>query len=101
MRRALIVGIDDYSFAPLAGCVNDAQALAQLLERDHDGSPNFDVRLLTSDSTTVTRPELRAALQELFADPADVALFYFSGHGTENNLGGYIVTSDATSYDEG
>jgi len=26
---------------------------------------------------------------------------YFSGHGTENNLGGYLVTPDATQYDEG
>jgi hypothetical protein len=37
----------------------------------------------------------------IFADPAHVALLYFSGHSTENNLGGYLVTSDATLYDEG
>src|SRR5207248_7445053 len=30
----------------------------------------------------------------------EVALLYFAGHGTENNLGGYIVTPDATRYDE-
>jgi uncharacterized caspase-like protein len=34
-------------------------------------------------------------------DDADIALFYFSGHGTENDLGGYLVTPDARSYDEG
>src|SRR4051812_33053954 len=101
MRRALIVGIDDYSFAPLSGCVNDAKAIAQLLERNEDGSPNFDVRVLTSDQVAVTRPALREAIHDLFADPAEVALFYFSGHGTENNLGGYLVTSDADTYDEG
>jgi hypothetical protein len=28
-------------------------------------------------------------------------LFYFSGHGTVNNLGGYLVTQDASRYDEG
>jgi hypothetical protein len=28
-------------------------------------------------------------------------LLFFSGHGTENNLDGYLVTPDATKYDEG
>jgi Caspase domain len=100
-RRALLVGIDDYPSAPLAGCVNDARAMQRLLCRHHDGRPNFDVQLLTSDEARVTRARLRAAIDSLFADPADVALLYFSGHGTENNLGGYLVTSDATEYDEG
>jgi len=62
---------------------------------------NFDTKLLTSDTENVTRARLREAIEELFADPADVALLYFSGHGTENDLGGYLVTSDATRYDEG
>jgi hypothetical protein len=35
------------------------------------------------------------------ANDCDVALFYFSGHGAENNLGGYLVTQDAAAYDEG
>lgn len=97
MRRALVVGVDDYTFAPLAGCVNDATAIAALLERHHDGSPNFDVRLESS----ATRASLREQIGELFKDEADVALLYFSGHGTERDLGGYLVTQDATSYDEG
>jgi hypothetical protein len=101
MRRALIVGIDDYPDAPLAGCVNDAGAIARLLERHHGGAVNFGVRMLTSDQDTVTRARLRQAIEELFAAPADVALLYFSGHGTENDLGGYLVTTDAKSYDEG
>jgi hypothetical protein len=101
MRRALLVGIDDYPSAPLAGCVNDAEAMEGLLRRDDDGRVNFDTQLLTSDQETVTRARLRESLEELFADPADVALLYFSGHGTENDLGGYLVTSDAAAYDEG
>src|SRR5260370_12713946 len=32
---------------------------------------------------------------------AEVALFHFSGHGTVNNLDGYLVTQDAKKYDEG
>jgi len=101
MRRALLVGIDDYPSAPLAGCVNDATTLAHLLASDHDGNPNFDVRLLTAPNDTVTRASLRKNVEELFKKPANVALFYFSGHGTENNLGGFLVTQDASKYDEG
>jgi hypothetical protein len=101
MRRALLVGIDDYPSAPLAGCVNDAEAMERLLRRHDDGRVNFDTQLLTSDREPVTRARLRECIDELFADPAEVALLYFSGHGTENDLGGYLVTSDAALYDEG
>jgi uncharacterized caspase-like protein len=101
MRRALLVGINDYPSAPLAGCVNDAQSMEALLRRHDDGSVNFDTQLLTSDEQTVTRTRLRQAIEELFSDPAEVALLYFSGHGTENDLGGYLVTTDAAMYDEG
>jgi uncharacterized caspase-like protein len=102
-RRALVVGIDDYPGAPLAGCVNDANALAALLKTHEDGSPNFALRTITQPSQKITRSSLRSALAKLFSDSdeADVALFYFSGHGTENNLGGFIVTPDASRYDEG
>ena len=101
MRRALVVGIDEYPFGPLGGCVADAEAVAALLERHDDGTKNFDVRKLTCPPDAITRASLREAVTELFGQPAEVALFYFSGHGTENDLGGYLVTPDATVYDEG
>jgi hypothetical protein len=101
MRRALLVGIDHYPSAPLTGCINDARAMERVLRRHHDGRVNFDTQLLTSDHETVTRARLRESIEGLFADPADVALLFFSGHGTERNLRGYLVTSDATRYDEG
>src|SRR3954466_1075973 len=101
MRRALLVGIDDYPSEPLAGCVNDAEAMERLLRRHDDGGVNFDTQLLTSDEERGTSGRLREGIDELFADPAEVALLYFSGHGTENDLGGYLVTSDADAYDEG
>lgn len=105
MRRALCVGIDEYGFGSLNGCVNDAQRMRSVLEKQHDGSPNFDCRILVapqgSAANVVTRTVLRDHLQQLFKDPADVALFHFSGHGTINNLDGYLVTQDAAQYDEG
>src|SRR5690349_24853333 len=101
MRRALLVGINHYESAPLAGCIDDALRMERLLRRHDDGRVNFDTQVLRSDRQMVTRALLRESIQTLFADPADVALLYFSGHGTENDLGGYLVTSDARLYDEG
>jgi hypothetical protein len=101
MRRALLVGVDHYPQSPLAGCVNDANRMQGLLRRHHDGSPNFDCRLMVSSETQITRAALRQAVEDLFAGDVDVALLFFSGHGTVNNLGGYLVTQDARRYDEG
>lgn len=101
MRRALIIGIDNYPSAPLAGCVNDALAIRKLLSNHEDGSPNFECRLITAPSDEATRPEIYSQIEELFAHEADLAFFYFSGHGTENNLGGYLVTTDSSRYEEG
>lgn len=101
LRRALVVGVDHYPQAPLAGCVNDAIAMDQLLARNDDNGVNFDTRLITSDQIEISRPRLKREIEELFAHEADVALLYFAGHGTENNLGGFLVTVDAERYDEG
>jgi hypothetical protein len=104
MRRALCVGIDEYEFGQLAGCANDAQRMRAMLSTHQDGSPNFDCRTLIApqgQKGLVTRGVLREHLQRLFKDPADVVLFHFSGHGTVNNLDGYLVTQDAARYDEG
>lgn len=101
MRRALLVGIDDYPGSPLYGCVNDATRVRDLLIRHHDGAPNFECRMLVAPSQRIERATLRRAISELFSSRADVALLFFAGHGTVNNLGGYLVTPDARQYDEG
>lgn len=101
MKRALIVGINDYPKSPLNGCIVDAKRINELISRNQDGTPNFDCKVLTSDIESITRSSLKESLTALFKDEADMAFFYFSGHGTSNNLGGYIVTQDAKQYDEG
>lgn len=101
MRKALIIGINDYPMSPLSGCINDAVQLASLLERHSDGSPNFSIRKLLSDSHTINRGTLKGEINELFSGDPEVALFYFSGHGHLNSFGGYIVTPDFERYDEG
>lgn len=101
MRKALIVGINDYPTSPLSGCVNDANSIAAIIESNGDGSPNFGVRLLTCPADQITRPVLREAIEHLFAGDSDMALLYFSGHGYIKSTGGYLVTVDAKKYDEG
>lgn len=101
MRRALIVGINDYPGAPLSGCVNDANAMEHLLARNDDGSPNFSCKLLIAPEEVISRRILLEAITTLFRDDADVALLYFSGHGIMTELGGYLVTPDAAAYAEG
>lgn len=96
MRRALIIGINDYeNVSPLYGCVRDATSLAATLETNSDGSPNFDVRILTSDQDRVTSALMAEAINDLFSADADVALLYFAGHGALNQTGvGYLVSQD-------
>lgn len=101
MRKALIVGINDYPNAPLRGCINDAIAIANILGTNGDGSPNFATRLITSPSETVDRAKLRGAIDALFSGDPEIVLFYFSGHGLIKSIGGYIVTPDFKKYDEG
>jgi hypothetical protein len=101
MRKALIVGVNDYPSAKLNGCVKDAIEMATVLEKNSDGSPNFDVKLLTEKPDTISRSSLRRDIEKLFEGVCDVALFYFSGHGLIKSSGGYIVTSDFKQYDEG
>ncbi len=101
MRKALVVGINDYPKAPLRGCVNDAVAITGVLGTHGDGSPNFGVKLITSPSANITRAMLKAEIEALFSGDPDIALLYFSGHGVVDSFGGYIVTRDFTKYDEG
>lgn len=101
MRKALVVGINDYATAPLMGCVNDAMSIGSVLEKNGDGSPNFDVKTLLGPPRNVTRSLLRSEITSLFAGDADVTLLYFSGHGLLKSNSGYIVTTDYESFDEG
>jgi hypothetical protein len=120
-KKALVVGIDNYGDRSLSGCVNDARAVAGLLARHGDGEPNFEVQLVTApkpnadgsipdapDPDTETCPKggisrvlLRQQIKDLFEGDSDIALFYFSGHGMITSVGGFLITTDEQSYDEG
>lgn len=98
MKKALVVGINSYPDAPLHGCVRDATDVAALLNKNADGTLNFDARLHTDVSK---KSKLRELISDLFKGKHDTVLFYFSGHGMITELGGYLVTPDHHRYDEG
>lgn len=106
MRKALIVGIDHYeekTIGSLQGCVNDAHAVKAMLDRHADGSVNFGTRLIvgTGPGDILTKTELKEAVRELFADDAEIALFYFAGHGYIESTGGYLCAGDCKTGDDG
>ena len=77
-RRALCVGIDTYPTMPLGGCVADARAWGKTLEKQ-----GFSVSYLLNEQAVRSRvlEELRLLVHS--TAPGDVAVFQFSGHGTE------------------
>lgn len=104
MRKALCVGIDAYEhIKDLHGCVNDANDVKAALERNGDGTLNFEVKLMcsTSEASYIKRSELKDAVESLFKSESEIAVFYFSGHGSFDELGGYLCTSEVERPDEG
>lgn len=98
MKKALVVGINNYPSAPLYGCVRDATDFGSLLEVHDDGTRNFDVLL---QNNVPKKNKLRELVTELFRGKYHTVLFYFSGHGMITELGGYLVTPDHRRFDEG
>ncbi len=104
-RKALLVGINNYhNTTALAGCVNDANSIKDVLDRHltDDNSLNYECKTLLAENTdTVSRAGLREALHDLFLFSGKI-LFFFSGHGYLSTAsGGYLCTSDAQKNDWG
>lgn len=104
MRKALVIGIDYYEHInPLYGCVNDAYAIKTVLDRHSDGTKNFDVAIEVSmnPKKSIEKKTLKTKIENLFRDKNDIALFYFSGHGYIESIGGYLMTSECKHGDDG
>ena len=81
---ALLIGIDRYlHVGPLAGCVNDCNAVKAWLERSFD-----DVHLVLLTNDQATRANILTALQNLAKDRRiqknDPVLIFFAGHGADH-----------------
>ena len=102
MRRALLVGINDYPTSPLNGCINDANRMQEVFATHENDDQNFSCKMLLSNKYNVTRGLLKEQIKKLFNhNDGDTTLLYFSGHGATTDAGTYLVTQDAKPNDEG
>lgn len=106
--HVLLVGVDDYTDAPLGGCVNDIDAVAKLLLGDRVRRRSEEIRRLASpargarraaarDEQPATLDNLRAALAELGSNKVsagDRVFIYYSGHGARVP----VVAADGRSF---
>ena len=94
VTRAVCVGVNDYPIegADLRGCVNDANAWADLLTGSFDARPDGITMLLDE---AATRSAILAAVDDMVAASrrGDVAVFTNSSHGT------YVVDRDGDETD--
>ncbi|OIJ65158.1 caspase family protein [Streptomyces mangrovisoli] len=99
--HALLVGIDTYpaSVAPsLGGCLNDIAAARRLL--DDLAGERAEVRVLRNSEATV-EAVTDAVLRHLGAAGAgDLALLWFSGHGTQEPAHGGDLLIEATGLNQ-
>ncbi len=99
--HALVIGIDNYSSAPpLRYAVNDAVAIAKVLEENF-AFPSANVHtLLDKDATGDSIHEHFMSLTMKGTGPNDRVLFFFAGHGctVRSRRGdvGYLVPHDGT-----
>lgn len=111
-RYALVIGISEYlspSLSPLSKTINDAEAVARLLEQYGDFQSvqrlpqrwNKEKSGYEIGSAKVTGGQLGQELRQFLLEKAkqSEAFIYFSGHGftISDNLGqqkGYLATSD-------
>ncbi len=86
---ALLVAIDTYpeGIRPLAGCVNDANVMEDLLKTRFAEQPLHLVRLNNQEAE---RGKIIQAFREHLgqAGKDDIALFFYAGHGSQVPAGG-------------
>ncbi len=85
--HALLVGIDDYPspIPKLRGCVNDIDAFASYLSERVASDKGVALKMKTLKNGDATRQAVIDAFRDHLgkAKKGDVALFYYSGHGSQ------------------
>lgn len=97
MRMAVAIGLNTYKHLPhLTGCVADAKAITELLERHANNDVNYDCSLFTSESHPNFRSEnLRAEAERILTlKGVESAVFYFAGHGSRAGRAGTLLTAE-------
>jgi formylglycine-generating enzyme required for sulfatase activity len=83
-RAALVIGNGAYASSPLANPVNDAEAMARLLERR-----NFKVTLITN--ADLRKMEAAVDLFGRSLGAGGVGLFFYAGHGMQIGGHNYLI----------
>lgn len=85
-RFAIVIGINDYDIKPLDCCVNDAKAVATILQERCKFNQG-DIHLITSETASPLKDitghfdnAIKNIEQELVAE-TDSVFFFFAGHG--------------------
>ena len=84
--RALLIGQNNYEYASkLKGCINDANSMKKMIAGLED---NYVVNSVKKDRTA---DEICQDILECFGDATDddVSVFFYSGHGHDDNGGAY------------
>jgi len=85
-RYAIIIGINDYEISPLNFCVNDAKAVAGILE-EKCRFKKENIHLITSDETNSIKDitghfnNALSTIQKRINRLEDSIFFFFAGHG--------------------
>ncbi|MGB3468080.1 MAG: caspase family protein [Cyclobacteriaceae bacterium] len=100
MSKALCVGIGRKEGEHIFH--QDAERFSKLLKTHENGDPNFTTKLLTATGETyVTETSLRRSFRWLINSEEDMAVFYYSGHGTVTEEGAFLCTEDRDPHDPG
>jgi uncharacterized caspase-like protein len=83
-RSALVIGNSAYASSPLANPVNDAEAMARLLEKR-----NFKVTLI--QNADLRRMEAAVELFGKSLGAGGVGLFFYAGHGMQIEGRNYLI----------
>jgi metacaspase-1 len=83
--KAVLVGVDVYErpeIPNLNGCVNDVGLVRHVL-KEYFGVPNEDIRVVVDHRATKANILHRVRTTCQTAEPGDVVVIYFSGHGSQ------------------
>ena len=99
MKKALLVGINNYPSAPLRGCVNDCLLMHKVLTEKYDFK-NSDIKLLIDSDATKTNILNYLKWLVKNSQPGDILYFHFSGHGSQVIVSDKTNTSESDGLDE-
>ncbi len=88
-RVALVIGNATYKAGPLTNPPNDVREMEKALR-----SVGFKVETVLNANQSQMKRALRDFGEQ--AEGAELAFFYFSGHGTQANGENYLIPTDAT-----